>query len=61
MRDARRPDAMDPAAPPLRGRPRDPDLEDRVYDSAILLYAEGGWNSFTMERIVLHGAMGAHG
>ena len=58
MRDARRREAMDPAASPLRGRPRDPDLEDRVYDSAILLYAEGGWNSFTIERIARNAAVG---
>jgi AcrR family transcriptional regulator len=41
-----------------RGRPRDPDLEGRVFDVAIALYADGGWSSFTWERIARAAAVG---
>lgn len=41
-----------------RGRPRDPDLEDRVFDTAIALYARGGWNAFTFEAIARESGVG---
>ena len=34
-----------------RGRPRDPQLEARVYDAAIALYAESGWPGFNFDAI----------
>jgi AcrR family transcriptional regulator len=41
-----------------RGRPRDPDLEDRVFDTAIALYAAGGWSAFTFEAIARESGVG---
>ncbi|MGH1420501.1 MAG: TetR/AcrR family transcriptional regulator [Hyphomonas sp.] len=34
-----------------RGRPRDPELNARVLDAAIELYAAGGWAVFTFDAI----------
>jgi AcrR family transcriptional regulator len=34
-----------------RGRPIDPDLEQRVFDAAIQLYAEAGWAGFTYDAL----------
>ena len=36
---------------PNRGRPRDPNLEDRVFDTVMNLYAEGGWAALTFEAV----------
>lgn len=36
---------------PNRGRPRDPDLEDRVFDTVMNLYADGGWAEVTFEAV----------
>jgi AcrR family transcriptional regulator len=33
------------------GRPRDPDIEDRVYDAAMEIYSQLGWPGFTFEAI----------
>ena len=41
-----------------RGRPRDPALEDRVFDTAIALYAAGGWSAFTFEAIARESGVG---
>ena len=41
-----------------RGRPRDPALEDRVFDTAIALYATGGWSAFTFEAIARESGVG---
>ena len=45
-------------APPMRGRPRDPGLEDRVYDAAVGLYAEGGWAAMTFEAVARASGVG---
>lgn len=37
------------AAP--RGRPRDPELEQRVYAAVLTLYAERGWSGFTLDAV----------
>lgn len=42
----------------LRGRPRDPGIDDRVLDAAIALYAESGWAGFTFEAIARRTAVG---
>ncbi|MFZ2176414.1 MAG: TetR/AcrR family transcriptional regulator [Rhodococcus sp. (in: high G+C Gram-positive bacteria)] len=44
----------DSASPPVRrgrGRPRDAELEDRVYDAVIEVYAETSWRGFTLDAI----------
>lgn len=41
-----------------RGRPRDPGLDDRVFDAAIRLYAEGGWASLTFEAVARRASVG---
>ncbi len=35
----------------VRGRPRDPDLQARVFDTAIALYAQTGWPGFHFDAI----------
>lgn len=51
---------MSPSAThaPARGRPRDPDLEDRVFDAAMRLYAEGGWAALTFEAVARASGVG---
>lgn len=44
--------------PGRRGRPRDPDVEDRVFDGAIRLYAEQGWAGFTFEAVARETGVG---
>lgn len=33
------------------GRPRDPDIEDRVFDAAIHIYSRVGWAGFNFESV----------
>ena len=40
------------------GRPRDPDLEGRVFDAAIDLYAQGGWSALTMSAVAKEAKVG---
>ncbi len=47
-----------PSNPPTRGRPRDPGLEDRVFDAAMSLYAEGGWAALTFEAVARESGVG---
>ena len=47
-----------PVAGPTRGRPRDPGLEDRVFDAAMALYAEGGWAGLTFEAVARQSGVG---
>jgi AcrR family transcriptional regulator len=42
----------------IRGRPRDPELENRVFDAAISIYASGGWAAFTFASIAKAAAVG---
>ena len=41
-----------------RGRPRDPDLEDKVYSAVMQLYAEGGWSAMTFDAIAREAGIG---
>ncbi|MEH0573203.1 TetR-like C-terminal domain-containing protein [Streptomyces sp. B21-108] len=34
-----------------RGRPRDPEFEDRVYDAVVEVYGQGGLRAFTMGAV----------
>lgn len=34
-----------------RGRPRDPDVEPRVYAAALEIYSERGWYGFSLEAV----------
>ena len=34
-----------------RGRPRDPDIEPRVYAAALEVYSERGWYGFSLEAV----------
>lgn len=49
------------SAPAARGRPRDPGLEDRVFDAAIALYAEAGWAGFSFEALARRSGVGKAG
>ena len=52
------PEARCDARPAPRGRPRDPQLESRVFDAAIALYAECGWQGFNFEAIARRAGVG---
>ena len=41
-----------------RGRPRDPNLEERVFDAAIAVYAEGGWRTFSFATVAARAGVG---
>ena len=47
-----------PEAPPARGRPRDPGLQDRVFDAAIAVYASSGWRDFTFDAVARAAGVG---
>ena len=47
--------------PAPRGRPRDPGLEDRVFDAAMALYAETGWAGFTFDAVARRAGVGKAG
>jgi AcrR family transcriptional regulator len=41
-----------PEAPiPRRGRPRDPGIEERIFEAALKVYAENGWLGFNFEAV----------
>jgi AcrR family transcriptional regulator len=42
----------------LRGRPRDPLLEARVFDAAMALYAEAGWPGFNFDAVARTAGVG---
>lgn len=42
----------------LRGRPRNPEMEGRVFDAAIHAYGERGWEGFTFELIARTAGVG---
>lgn len=52
---------MADGTPPTRGRPRDPTLQDRVFDAAIALYAELGWAGFSFEAVARRAGVGKAG
>ncbi|WP_433598255.1 TetR/AcrR family transcriptional regulator [Nocardia sp. CA-135953] len=41
-----------------RGRPRNPDVEDKVFDAAMSVYARDGWAGFTFETIARETGIG---
>lgn len=43
---------------PLRGRPRDPELEGRVFDAVMQIYANGGWSALTFEAVARESGVG---
>lgn len=43
---------------PLRGRPRDPELEGRVFDAVMRIYANGGWSALTFEAVARESGVG---
>jgi len=51
---------MTTAAQPRRGRgrPADPDLEQRVFEAAIGVYAEAGWAGFTYDALAARSRAG---
>lgn len=51
-------DTQTETAPGRRGRPRDPNVEDKVYDAAIRLYAQTGWAGFTFEAVARETGIG---
>src|SRR5690606_33038272 len=45
------PDVTEAPAPRRRGRPRDADLEDRVFDAVLEVYSETSWRGFTLDAV----------
>jgi AcrR family transcriptional regulator len=43
---------------PSRGRPRATDLESRVFDAAIAIYADGGWRALTFDAVAREAGVG---
>ena len=43
---------------PLRGRPRDPELEGRIFDAVMQIYAHGGWSALTFEAVARESGVG---
>lgn len=41
-----------------RGRPRDPHLEERVYDAVLEVYWERGWSGFTLDAVARTATVG---
>jgi AcrR family transcriptional regulator len=37
--------------PAARGRPRDPNMEERVYAAALSVYSDRGWAGFTLDAV----------
>ncbi len=54
----RSPEPADPPAAATRGRPRDPMLEERVFDAAIGLYADTGWVGFNFDAVAKRAGVG---
>jgi DNA-binding transcriptional MerR regulator/AcrR family transcriptional regulator len=50
------PDCKEARARP--GRPRDPQLESRVFAAALALYAETGWSGFSFDAVARRAAVG---
>jgi AcrR family transcriptional regulator len=41
-----------------RGRPRDPEIENRVYDVAASLYSQAGWHGFRVDTLARQSGVG---
>ena len=44
--------------PATRGRPADPDIEQRVLAAALTVYGEVGWAGFTLDRVARRAPVG---
>lgn len=42
----------------VRGRPRDPGVEQRILDAAVALYGRVGWSGFTFDRVAREAGVG---
>ena len=42
------------------GRPRDPDMESRVFAAALAVYAEAGWSGFSFDVVARAAGVGKH-
>jgi AcrR family transcriptional regulator len=49
---------MPTTTPPLRGRPRDAALEDKVYDAVLSVYRRTGWSGFSLEAVAQAAGVG---
>ena len=49
---------MTTGAPSTRGRPRDPELAERVFDAVITVYGEAGWAGFSLEAVARRARVG---
>ena len=49
---------MTSGAAPNRGRPRDPQLQERVFDAVIEVYGEAGWAGFSLEAVARRARVG---
>ena len=45
-------------SPAKAGRPRDPQLEERVFRAALDLYGEAGWAGFNLTKIAAEAGVG---
>jgi AcrR family transcriptional regulator len=45
-------------SPAQAGRPRDPDVDRRVADAAIMLFGETGWAGFSVEAVAKRASVG---
>lgn len=50
--------AAEPLTVAQRGRPRDPDTDRRIVDTAMQLYAESGWSGFSFDLIARRAGVG---
>ncbi len=46
------------SSPRTVGRPREPDLDDRVLDAARSVYGERGWSGFTVDEVARRAGVG---
>src|SRR5690242_13674535 len=49
---------MTTADRPRRGRPRDPHIEDRVFDAVMHVFWETGWSAFTLDAVARRAGVG---
>lgn len=43
---------------PRRGRPRDPNIESRVFDAVMQVFWETGWSAFTLDAVARQAGVG---
>src|SRR3954465_13594180 len=47
-----------PSAAAVPGRPRDPGVDERVAEAAVLLFGEVGWSGFSVEAVARRAGVG---